>query len=180
MRRGFIILAGICCCLLLAINYAGAALYTATQYQTEDAQDFTFLFYPIAISDGTDGTITIEAQGDYFGKDTENLSFNVEDAFYVYSVDPSAVTILDDTIFDNQQWLCTWTIPGDDLLAITSDTDGEVLVDLFTGVNYFSAYADTEYVKVTLEYNEVPVPSAVLLLGGGLIGLIGIRRKVRC
>jgi hypothetical protein len=36
---------------------------------------------------------------------------------------------------------------------------------------------DGDFVKANLSYNAVPIPGALWLLGGGLIGLVGIRRK---
>jgi hypothetical protein len=43
------------------------------------------------------------------------------------------------------------------------------------GADGFSS--DVHLVSGTLDFNPVPVPGAVWLLGGGLIGLVGLRRR---
>jgi hypothetical protein len=93
----------------------------------------------VALSDGTDGYFTIEARGDYFNKGPdgdENLDFDIDGIFAVYNVwfGPGDPQILKwDPEFDDNWWINTWTIPGDDMLAITSDLAGAVEVALYHG-----------------------------------------------
>jgi hypothetical protein len=75
-------------------------------------------------------------------------------------------------------WKETWVIPGASLVAVTSDLAGAITVNLYTSVDIPWASNIDEFVKVTLEYNAVPIPGSLLLLGSGVLGLIGIRRKL--
>ena len=181
MKKIFYLLAFMFSILLIAFN-ASAVTYTEMQYQTEAGQVFTF-GGPVALSDGSDGFFTIEASGDYFGKGpngNENLGFDIDGIFIVndiYFPEGSPQIIVWDTETDNTHWINTWTIPGADLFAITSDLAGLVEVTLFPGVG--TILDENDWVEVTLEYNAVPVPGALILLGSGLLGLLGIRRMTR-
>jgi len=61
-------------------------------------------------------------------------------------------------------------------------------VNVFQGVyNSFDSYLDwpgsqdgnNRFGSATMQFSEVPIPAAVWLLGSGLIGLVGIRRKFK-
>jgi hypothetical protein len=56
----------------------------------------------------------------------------------------------------------------------------EILEGSITGIQYFLA-ADSTGIAVPYDYEVdfriVPIPSTILLLGGGLIGLVALRRK---
>jgi hypothetical protein len=169
--------------MFLSAGVASAVVYdTGYVYQTVPGQTFNF-GGPVALSDGTDGYFTIEARGDYFGKGpdgNENLDFDIDGIFAVYNIwfgegDPQILKW--DIVTDDTWWINTWTIPGADLSAITSDLAGAVEIALYYGVGY--QFDESDFVKVTLEYNAVPIPGALILLGSGLLGLVGIRRKIR-
>lgn len=178
MKKIAYVLSALIVAMFLVASTASAVMYMDSQDQTTAGQNFTFLFDPVELSDGTDGTIIIEALGDYFGKASESLDFDVDGIFQVFGVsdNDSNVNVLSgDNTNDDIHWEGMWTIPGNDMLSITSNLDGTILVDLFTGVDVVKA---GDFVKVTLEYNAVPIPGALILLGSGLLGLVGIRRKV--
>jgi hypothetical protein len=172
--------------MFLSAGVASAVVYdTGYVYQTVAGQNFVFDSGPDGVlpSDGTDGYFTIEARGDYFGKGkdgNENLDFDIDNLFVVNNIwfGPGDPQILKwDTVTDDTWWINTWTIPGDDLWNITSDSRGIVEVSLYYGVGY--QFDESDFVKLTLEYNAVPIPGALILLGSGLLGLVAIRRKIR-
>ena len=170
--------------IFLSAGVASAVTYSEKQFQTVPGQTFFFNFGgPVAVSDGAEGYFTIEARGDYFGKGPngdENLDFDIDNIFVVNNVwfGENAPQIISwDTDTDKTWWKNTWTIPGDQLLAITTDSAGIAEVALYTGVGY--NFDERDWAEVTLEYNPVPIPGAILLLGSGLIGLAGIRKKFK-
>ena len=181
MRRISYLLSVLVAVMFLSAGVASAVTYTDMAFQVVPGQTFNF-GGPVELSDGTDGFFTIEARGDYFGKGAngnENLDFDIDGIFAVYNIwfgegDPQILKW--DTATDDTWWINTWTIPGADLVAITSDLAGNVEVALYTGVGY--QFDESDFVKIKLEYNAVPIPGSLLLLGSGVLGLIGIRRKI--
>ena len=164
---------------LISVNMASAIVYTGTQDQTVSGQDFTFIFDPVLLSDGTDGSFTIEARGDYF-EDAETLGFNIEDIFYQLVVYESEVSYKYSDGDDDRWWTRTWTVPGTDLLAITSDAYGAIEVNLALGVGAYVTSYD-KFVSVELEYTPtaVPIPGTLLLFGSGLFCLSGVKRRMK-
>ena len=158
---------------------AGYVEYSAMQNQTVTGEDFSFIFDPVLLSDGSPGYFTIEARGDYFGKSTEYLGFDIEGIFFQDVVTEGEVTYIYSDGNDDRWWTKTWTISGADMLLITSDADGEIEVNLNAGQGVgVDAINDTAFVEVTLGYNAVPIPGALILFGSGLCCLLGLRRKM--
>ena len=55
-----------------------------------------------------------------------------------------------------------------DSLAFSLNSEDAIAIDATNGI-----------VNVTAAANAVPIPSAILLLGGGLFGMLGIRKKIK-
>ena len=167
--------------LFLSANGALAASYSEIQYQIGPGQNLEFEFDPILLSDGTQGYLTIEAHGDYFGKGpggNENLNVEIDGIVAFTNVwfgEGSAPVTKWDTRYDDAWWTYTWAIDGSNMLDIISDQSVLVAVNLYEGVGY--QFDESDWVKVTMEYNAVPIPGSLFLLGGGLIGLFRMRRK---
>ena len=160
--------------MLIMGSTASAVTYSDKQDQTVDGQDFLFEF-DVLLSDGSDGSFTIEARGDYFGKDEEYLGFSIEDIFFQNRVTAGEVTYKPGyESGDDRWWMRTWIVPGSDLQAITSDSEGNIEIDLFCAAKGVNVVPNA-FVGVELSYSAVPIPGTILLLGGGLAGLAGIR-----
>ena len=155
-RGRFVLLA---LALSLLLGFATDACFWRIAQQTESGQDFDFVFPSVPPSDGTDGTLTIHARGDYQPDNpTEYLTWDLDFmgiGSFAGPVTGEAIVVRDNGIND-VQWFQSFTIHGDDLLEATSDSTLHVFVDLylddqFLGVNHL---ADTEWVKVTIRYKR--------------------------
>lgn len=107
----------------------------------------------------------------------DNFTANFPDSWYDYS-DGSTISAFDGDgdsslpngeigFFDIEVTLGDWelTLQNGDIL---STLEYEVLA---SGSNYILADTGSS--------SPVPIPSAILLLGGGLFGMLGVRRKIK-
>ena len=62
--------------------------------------------------------------------------------------------------------------------GVQYESNDIVTIDM-AGGGVFGLSADTSIYNVNAEANPVPIPSAIWLLGPGLIGLVGFRRKLK-
>ena len=167
----------------------------ATSWTAGETLTFVFDNSEVLPSDGTGGSLYIEARGDFFNKNPENYPNNpekwelidiqidlytvAEDFYLKYpdnfvAVGNPGITVWD-PVNDHNEWNWTWVIDPATMSAIASDQAADIVVALQMGVK---ASGVGDFVKVDLSYNAVPIPGALLLLGSGLIGLVGIRRKM--
>ncbi|MBF9028813.1 hypothetical protein HKCCE3408_00270 [Rhodobacterales bacterium HKCCE3408] len=147
---------------------AQAALLSSIQLQTVNNQTFSFVFNGAPLSNGSDGTLTITARGDYGRLDTEVLTYDIEGVTSggPYGGFPDVLGAGPDyggvggpfdsaTIFslnpDDYQFTKSVTVSGSDLLAITAD--GQVVVDVFAGADVTNLN-DLSFVEVELSYDE--------------------------
>lgn len=163
--------------LVAVVGDASAVTLSAGAPQTEDGQNFDFRFDSILLSDGTDGTLTIRARGDYQpGNPTEFLTWDLDWLGIGTQAGPlrGNAQVIQNNSVNDVEWIQSFTIQGSDLIAATSDGTLSILLDLYLdeetllGVNH---YADTEFVRVSLDYGApIPEPSsAVLFVAGSVV-----------
>ena len=199
MKRKLFVLAAVFLGVFLLASSASAMLVElkdeATSWTAGETLTFVFDSSEVLLSDGTGGSLFIEARGDFFNKTPDNYPndpekwelidiqidiFTIADDFYLkYPADfvpvgNPGITVWDPAT-DHTEWNWTWTIDPATMLAIASDQAADIVVALHMGVK---GATDGDFVKVDLSYNAVPIPGALILLGSGLLGLVGIRRKV--
>jgi hypothetical protein len=183
------------------ISFANAELITVSELQTQDVdgQNFNFSLNGLDSSNGTGGTFTIHARGDFNDRnsqDNETLSWDIESIFSASGIGgfnqavvgqggPFTDVIVHDGIyrFRNIEFTRTWSISAFDLDNILSDSVFGVFVDFASGVDAYAtsevgAAEPTAYVEVIISYDSitpVPVPSNIAIFALGLMGL-GARR----
>ncbi len=150
--------------------------YTESAPQTVAGQVFEFEYNPILDSVGA-GSLYIQARGDYSTQwpTVENLGFDI-DGVYTGIAAPAYGNVItsysyDDVLFEME------IIIGEALMdQITESLSAILVLDLSDGVNIITA---NSFVSATLSYEsaEVPEPAALFILGAGLLGLAGVRRR---
>lgn len=150
------ILAALVCLLVLA-SAATAETLDDCRDQTIVGQNFTFTFSPVELSDGTDGTLTIHARGDYSVSfpTIEYLTWNI-DGLCSGTAAPAYGTVIHQYSHDDVEWEQIFTISGACLTAATSDASVTISLDLSSSVHIYGP----SFVCVELVYGYDCLPPA--------------------
>lgn len=170
-RFGFhhLILAAIAC---LPMTNASADVLSQQASITMTGQMFVFDFAGVGPSDGSDGSLLIEALGDYSPTppSSEILDIDIDGVFMDFAFDPSRGGTVGTDLFQNMASQ-SYVVSGADLLSITGDGMVSMTLQNSSSVNFFTDQPE-DFVRATLTYTAVPEPSSFALLG--LVGLIGL------
>lgn len=187
--------------MFLLIPAAQAAPISVSQLtnQTVVGENFNFNFLGLAASDGTGGTFTLHAQGDYDGRDDETLTWDIDGLLAAGPVGGFCSTGITAVCtspngaannggvggpFDfvnvvqplgNVEFQRTYTLDALTLDAILADGMANIFVDLANNIGFFNP---PNFVEVTLSYESrsVPVTGTLALFALGLLGL-GFKRR---
>lgn len=167
--------------LLFGVNFSKAATFNVTLTGT-DVIDPIHAF-----------TIWLEVSGDFsINGVVLGDAIPTKLATFGWLADQPTVVSGNPAIFKYgaSDWDYTWDLvpnPLGDGTLFSLDYDGSVLnlnrVEFsdITGLNnlYPSQVTLESFTQTGLSFTAVPIPSTLFLLGGGLVGLFGIRRRVR-
>ena len=153
---------------------------TGYAVQEYEAQDFAFIFYPVGLSDGTDGIFRLHARGDYSGPGSHSGDNEYITWHFDWMLSGQASPYLGSNIIkkfpggNDIEWDEEIIISGEDLRGAIYDGQITILLDLSRAVS--EAYGPSRFVEVELSYNIIPEPaSAVLIIGGATI--LSLRRR---
>lgn len=142
----------ILCTFTLASAASTDVTLTHRWWQNSAGQNFTFTFYPVELSNGTNGTFTIHARGDYsvpYPK-AEFLTWDI-DALVCGVGAPDYGTVISEFMFNDVEWEQSFTVNGAVLSTITSDSSITISVDLSDAVDY-QINPTKHFVEVELTY----------------------------
>ena len=164
---------------LLAIATAANAIpvsYTESAQQTVAGQVFEFEYNPILDSAGA-GSLYIQARGDYSvaWPTYENIGFNIDGVFTGLAA-PQYGNVIAEYNYNDVLFEMEFSISDAVMDQITESLSAILVLDLSSDVDIVTA---NSFVEATLSYEgvEVPEPAALFILGAGLLGLAGIRRR---
>ena len=177
--------------LILAVIFTFVAASSVMATPITPITNLTLLGGPVIVGDTFDVEVTIDGNG--IGQELLAFGFDVFDgsgttfAYNSYTVDPGFM----DTSFgiNNVSGMAFTGIPENDVLittlhftalAVGSDTLSTIgLYDgAFSGLFYEIDGHDI-VAELDIDVNPIPEPGTMLLLGSGLIGLAGYRKRLR-
>lgn len=161
---------------VLSSTVANADVLTQQASITEAGQLFNFNFAGVGLSDGSDGTLLIEALGDYSATppSSEVLNIDLEGVFVDFAFDPSRGATIGTDLFQNAA-MQSYTVSGADLLALTGDDSVTITLQNAGAVGFFPDQPE-DFVRATLTYTAVPEPATLAMLSVGALALL--RRRI--
>ena len=168
----------------LTVGYTGT--YTSDNGITGYGGWLTDVTFAWGVTNNGDGTYTYKYDWTAAQKDLSHLNIQVSEDFsdsdvIAWSVLPTnGETYKIGTNFDGNTWNAfKFDDLGDALsYTLTLTTNRMPMDGNFYAKDGKNTYAhNTDGFSIAVPNSAVPIPSAILLLGAGLIGLVGFRRK---
>ena len=191
MKRILLLVIGLAFCFSAAIASASLTVPLSGTYTSDSgirgynewSTDVTFAW---EVTNNTDGTYTYKYNWTTARKDLSHLNIQVSENFSIadvinWSVAPANVKTYEiGANFDGNTWNAfKFDDLGDALsYTLTLTTNRMPMDGNFYAKDGKNTYAhNTDGFSIAVPNSAVPIPSAILLLGAGLIGLVGFRRK---